>query len=114
MALRRCCARANGVLRMNANVHTETFCVDAAHPALPGHFPDAPLVPGVLLLDRVAAAIERRWGSAVSGFAQVKFRRPLLPQQVAQLTLERGGAVQFRISSGDGELLASGSAELAA
>jgi len=98
---------------MNPNVHTESLCIDAAHPALPGHFPQAPVVPGVLLLDRVAAAIEREWGLAVCGFAQVKFRRPLLPQQAAQLTLARDGAVQFRISS-DGELLASGSAELCA
>lgn len=27
-----------------------TFCIDLDHPALPGHFPGAPVVPGVLLL----------------------------------------------------------------
>ena len=32
-----------------ANV-TTTFCIAVDHPALPGHFPGAPVVPGVLLL----------------------------------------------------------------
>ena len=27
------------------------------HPSLPGHFPDTPLVPGVLILDEVLAAL---------------------------------------------------------
>jgi 3-hydroxymyristoyl/3-hydroxydecanoyl-(acyl carrier protein) dehydratase len=29
---------------------TTSFCIPAEHPALPGHFPGAPVVPGVLLL----------------------------------------------------------------
>jgi len=31
--------------------------ITADHPSLPGHFPDAPLVPGVLILDEVRAAL---------------------------------------------------------
>ena len=34
--------------------------ITADHPSLPGHFPDAPLVPGVLILDEVLAAL-RDW-----------------------------------------------------
>lgn len=97
---------------MSPVVHTEEIRVNAAHPALPGHFPGRPLVPGVLLLDHVVAAIERIWQVRVSGFGQVKFRRPLLPDRRAELHLERGAGVQFRIRDGD-ELLVSGSAELA-
>jgi 3-hydroxymyristoyl/3-hydroxydecanoyl-(acyl carrier protein) dehydratase len=29
---------------------TATFCIGADHPALPGHFPGTPVIPGVLLL----------------------------------------------------------------
>lgn len=93
--------------------HCEQFHIAASHPALPGHFPGQPVVPGVVLLDRVVAAIERVWQVPVSGFAQVKFRRPLLPEQRAELILERGGTVQFRIVVA-GATLASGSAELGA
>jgi len=98
---------------MNSNTHIEKFHIAASHPALPGHFPGRPVVPGVVLLDRVAAAIERIRDARVCGFAQVKFRRPLLPGQAAELALEFSGSVQFRISV-DSQLLASGSVEIAA
>jgi 3-hydroxyacyl-[acyl-carrier-protein] dehydratase len=31
--------------------------ISADHPSLPGHFPDAPLVPGVVILDEVLGAL---------------------------------------------------------
>jgi 3-hydroxymyristoyl/3-hydroxydecanoyl-(acyl carrier protein) dehydratase len=34
------------------------FSIPSDHPSLPGHFPGRPVVPGVVLLDRVVAAIE--------------------------------------------------------
>jgi 3-hydroxymyristoyl/3-hydroxydecanoyl-(acyl carrier protein) dehydratase len=33
--------------------HEATFAVPASHPSLPGHFPGAPVVPGVVVLDLV-------------------------------------------------------------
>lgn len=53
------------------------------HPALPGHFPGHPVVPGVVLLDAVTAALERRDARAlrVTGFPVVKFLAPLLPER---------------------------------
>ena len=95
-----------------AAVHRATVRIPADHPALPGHFPGRPLVPGVVLLDRVVAAVERVWHARVSGFAQVKFRRPLLPEHMAELHIERAAQLQFRIHADD-ELLVSGIAELA-
>jgi 3-hydroxyacyl-[acyl-carrier-protein] dehydratase len=54
----------------------------ADHPSLPGHFPDAPLVPGVLILDEVLAAL-RVWQADYEPTAirTVKFLQPLRPEQ---------------------------------
>lgn len=98
---------------MKSSTHIEKFQIAGSHPALPGHFPGRPVVPGVVLLDHVVAAIERLSDARVAGFAQVKFRRPLLPGQEAELALEFSGNVQFRISV-DTQLLANGSVEIAA
>src|SRR3546814_2617840 len=42
-----------------------SFVIAADHPSLPGHFPGRPLVPGVVVLDRVLDAIEAHAGVAL-------------------------------------------------
>ena len=56
--------------------------ITADHPSLPGHFPDAPLVPGVLILDEVLAAL-RDWQKdcQLTAIRTVKFLQPLKPEQ---------------------------------
>ena len=56
--------------------------VHADHPSLPGHFPGAPLVPGVVILDEVLAALDE-WheNSQLTGIQTVKFLAPLKPEQ---------------------------------
>jgi 3-hydroxymyristoyl/3-hydroxydecanoyl-(acyl carrier protein) dehydratase len=56
--------------------------IAADHPSLPGHFPDAPLVPGVLILDEVLAAL-RDWRKdcQLTAIRTVKFLQPLKPGQ---------------------------------
>ncbi len=99
---------------MNTMLHSEQFHIAANHPALPGHFPGAPVVPGVVLLDHVVAVAGRVWDLKVSGLPQVKFLQPLAPESPAQLTIERGDAgVRFRIQAG-AQLIASGLIEVAA
>ena len=98
---------------MSAAEFRETFSIAASHGALPGHFPGRPVVPGVVLLDRVAAAVERWRGARIAGLPQVKFLRPLLPDQEAELLLEDGGkSIRFRIVHAQATI-ASGSVELA-
>ncbi len=65
------------------------FAIPADHPCLPGHFPGQPIVPGVVVLDRVLAAIEAQHGAiGVLRMPQVKFLQPLLPEQTARIELQ--------------------------
>jgi len=90
----------------------ESLCIPSTHPALPGHFPGNPIVPGVVLLDRVAAAIENS-GERLARIGVVKFLTPLKPDEHATLAIARDGArVSFRIDR-DGTPILRGEGELA-
>jgi len=67
----------------------EVLClIHADHPCLPGHFPDAPLVPGVVILDEVVAALDEWWrDSQLSAIHNVKFLAPLKPDQLFTISL---------------------------
>lgn len=85
--------------------------IPASHPALPGHFPGHPVVPGVVLLEAVIRALPQHAGCAtrVTGFPAVKFLAPLLPQRAFEIgfSSKRPGQAQFDILA-DGEKLVSG------
>jgi 3-hydroxyacyl-[acyl-carrier-protein] dehydratase len=86
--------------------------IDADHPALAGHFPTRPVVPGVVVLERVAAALRQWRGTRVAGF-DAKFVRPLLPGQDAAIELRGNGpSVRFAVTRDDA-VLASGILETA-
>ena len=87
------------------------FHVPATHPALPGHFPGQPLVPGVVLLDALAQALRAWRGHRLARIAEAKFVAPLWPAEPAEIRLnDVGGRVRFEIRRGD-ELLARGLVE---
>lgn len=95
------------------NEYADRFRIDPRHPSLPGHFPGAPVVPGVVLLDRVAASLEREGAGRLARLGVVKFVSPLLPDQEAELRWTRDGArVRFRILRADATIM-SGDGELA-
>jgi 3-hydroxymyristoyl/3-hydroxydecanoyl-(acyl carrier protein) dehydratase len=57
--------------------------IPSDHPSLAGHFPNAPIVPGVVVLDEVAAAlVEWREGFRLIGIRFVKFLVPIKPGQL--------------------------------
>jgi len=96
---------------MSVGSGSHSFCVPATHPCLPGHFPGQPTVPGVLILDHVIACVlaAAADGERVAGLPQVKFLRPLLPQQEARIEWHREDArVRFRVLDSEAHLLASG------
>jgi 3-hydroxymyristoyl/3-hydroxydecanoyl-(acyl carrier protein) dehydratase len=90
------------------------FVVDPAHPGLPGHFPGAPVVPGVVVLEHVLAAIEAAHGPlGALRMPQVKFLQSLLPGEYADVELAdvvaegEASRWRFRVLRGDA-LIASG------
>lgn len=96
---------------MNTDSYQTTFTVPAEHPSLPGHFPGRPLVPGVLLLEQVADALQQWRGQRLARVREAKFVRPLGPAQTASLQLTQSGTtVRFEIRRGD-TLLARGLVE---
>lgn len=89
------------------------FTIAETHPCLPGHFPGQPVVPGVVVLDRVLDAVEADFGAPLPlpvRWPQVKFASPLLPGQEASIELSRVGEAlrwTFKVRRGD-LVLASG------
>lgn len=82
--------------------------IDASHPALAGHFPGNPIVPGVVLLERVAAAL-RTWRGARVENLDAKFVQPLLPNEGATIELQaEAGCIRFAVRRADGVPLARG------
>ena len=91
--------------------------IRANHPTLPGHFPDTPLVPGVVILDEVLAAlIEWRQDSQLTGIRTVKFLAPLQPEQAFTISLsarnERAAEVNFYCRAAD-RVIVEGQLEVA-
>lgn len=85
--------------------------IAADHSAFAGHFPGAPVLPGVVLLDEAIRAIERADGSGPRCWhiASVKFLRGVAPGEALTLEEERlaGGVVRFTVLSA-GRAVASG------
>ena len=96
------------------SVYTQRVEIAPDHPCLAGHFPDHPIVPGVLLLQRVVEAAAQGFGAAAFAqrIHQVKFLSPLKPGEAMDITLEgEPAALRFRCECG-GRLLAQGSLSL--
>jgi 3-hydroxyacyl-[acyl-carrier-protein] dehydratase len=82
---------------------TVTVTIAAEHPALAGHFPGAPILPGVLLLDELVRTVEQdrsqpgtRWRIGAA-----KFVKPVRPGETLILEHEPlpNGSIRFSISS---------------
>ncbi|NOG69912.1 hypothetical protein [Roseicella sp. DB1501] len=78
------------------------FTLPPEHPALPGHFPGRPIVPGVLLLDAVmqtAGIGQGITGQGITGqgieewrLLRAKFLAPVAPGQAVEIELAPRGA----------------------
>ena len=84
------------------------FTIPVDHPALPGHFPGRPIVPGVVLLDHaihtIGVALGRSFDACQLGSA--KFLSPAAPGEALDLTFDTtaSGAIRFTIRAGEREV----------
>ena len=93
------------------------YSVAADHPCLAGHFPGNPVVPAVMLMEFVGAALNEALGRRVrlAGVPLAKFMAPLLPRQALRVELnvdEGANSARFRLLR-EGVELASGRVEYA-
>ena len=67
-----------------------TLTITKDHPALAGHFPGYPIVPGVLVLEEVIETLKARYGDGlvVTGLPAVKLSSPLKPEEPLMITIE--------------------------
>lgn len=74
--------------------HERVVSISPDHPALPGHFPGHPVVPGVVILDEVIETLRIQAGQAlvVTGLPSVKLSSPLLPGQPLTIEIEQDEA----------------------
>jgi 3-hydroxyacyl-[acyl-carrier-protein] dehydratase len=93
---------------------TTTLVIPGQHPAFSGHFPGAPLLPGVVLLDEMLQVVQQAHAgsSPHAGWtiATAKFLHPVRPGETLTLEYEPplpNGAIRFAIRSA-GRPVASG------
>jgi len=72
--------------------------VAANHPALTGHFPGDPIVPGALILCEVLRAARQAMGGdfVPAAIPQARFHAPLRPSEPYVCTIERIDAQTFK------------------
>jgi len=75
--------------------------INADHPCLAGHFPDNPIVPGVVILDEIFCALaEWKKNSPIAGISHVKFLAPIKPGQAFIIKLSETGPKRVNFSCG--------------
>ncbi|WP_428356323.1 hypothetical protein [Methyloprofundus sp.] len=79
--------------------NNQNYCIEATHPCFAGHFPDNPIVPGVVILNYVQQQL-RLWLPAyrINTLAQAKFLHPLHPGEDFTITLQQSSAHNIKFS----------------
>lgn len=83
--------------------------IPGTHPALAGHFPGNPVIPGAVIIDQVVSAISHKKGTSVElkSIPFVKFLNPVGPDQDIDIRLneKESGKVDFSVYSGEIKIL---------
>lgn len=96
---------------MTADRGETPLSIGARHPAFDGHFPGAPILPGVVLLAEAMAILESLHGRPAEQWtlASAKFLSPAHPGEALTMLHEQlaNGAVRWEIRTAD-RVVASG------
>lgn len=78
------------------------WIVPADHPAFAGHFPGRPIVPGVVLLDRIVQLVSADCAQRVAAIGSAKFLSPAGPGAILDFSWSAGAgrSIRFEIASG--------------
>ncbi|MCP9440567.1 MAG: hypothetical protein NNA20_01365 [Nitrospira sp.] len=97
--------------------YERTVSIGLDHPAIAGHFPGRPIVPGVLVLCEVLETIRSAEPAlkTVAGVSVVKFASPLKPGEPLAIEVARTAPEQVSfVCRVGGRLVASGAVEFSA
>jgi 3-hydroxymyristoyl/3-hydroxydecanoyl-(acyl carrier protein) dehydratase len=87
---------------------TYSFTINASHPSLKGHFPNNPIVPGVVILDEVINLLqELKPNITVDKISMVKFTHTLLAEQKVNVEINEKSesSISFNCSHNDVKLV---------
>jgi 3-hydroxyacyl-[acyl-carrier-protein] dehydratase len=79
---------------------TITLEIPENHPSFPGHFPGQPILPGVLLLQRVMSFAEATLQRPIERYSihNAKFLAPVLPKDCVRITLDLVSEGEFKFA----------------
>ncbi len=84
----------------NSMTFDSRVTVPTDHPAFPGHFPGYPILPGVLILERILSLAASKIEKSLIGcsLANIKFVAPVLPGDTLDLQLQAASDFDYRFS----------------
>jgi len=85
-----------------------TFIIQSTHSSLKGHFPNNPVIPGVVILDEVFNIIKTSKPEfTIDSIPMVKFIHPLLPEQkvIVEIKNKNETVINFSCSHNNTKLV---------
>jgi len=91
-----------------------TFTIPQTHLSLAGHFPGNPVVPGVVILQKIISIFQQQHPQfSVAGIPNAKFIKPVLPAVEVKVEFSvKNLSTIFLCSAVDGTVLAKGELRL--
>lgn len=86
--------------KKRSEVSSFDFSVSSKHPSLAGHFPEHPVVPGVVIVEQLLAGLIDRADFRFLNLQLIKFESILRPDELAKISYQiKGAKCMFEIST---------------